>query len=227
MVRASFVRVAVTLIGMATGFVALPYIVTGLGPGWYGVWVTISSIVAAITCLISVCRQASCVTSHRRWVEATSRRRTSSLARPLSCIRLWRAYTLLITAVLVAFVPLIVAIPGCVVVRAAVAVSGVNLALTFPSKAFRALFKQRSDTTCWHLSPLPAVVIGAVASVVIVSKGGGILGLAVISLVVSQLHNLAYVAISRHLLPSLRVHRSYLRRELFQSLLRYSSWASS
>lgn len=226
MVRASVSRTAGMLVSIAVGFVTLPYMVAGLGTTWYGVWVTLSSIIGSYYLLdlgfsagvMRYVAQALGTNDHERAnvVVTTALVVYTALA----------AVLLVVTAVLVAAVPLLVdSPPDVTAVRVALALGGFSLSVSFPAKAFAGIIQARIRYDLLSVVSGALTVATAIAIVITLRRGGGIVAVAVITTLFTQGGNLAYVLISRSLLPTLRIRRKYADRVLFRELLRFSSWA--
>ncbi len=225
MVRGSFSRTAGMVVSMIVGFVTLPYMVDGLGPTWYGIWVTVGSIIGSYY-LLDLGFAAGVMRYVAQALGTNDYERANVVVTTALVVYCVLAGVLLgVTAALVVAVPLLVgSSPDITTVRVALALTGLSLALSFPVKAFAGIIQARVRYDVLSGVNATLTVLTAVANIIVLKRGGGIVGIAVTTTVFAQVSNVAYILISRSLLPTLRIRRGYADRALFGELLRFSSW---
>jgi O-antigen/teichoic acid export membrane protein len=215
------------LFGGAIGFVLTPILVHLMGDGDYGLWVTVFSLTGYFGLVDQGIRPSLVryVSQHRASGD------TDGLARTLSsALALYTAVGVLtvVASAVVAFYFtqwFHVAPAQLESARTTVLLAGLSLALGFPLGVFGATLSglQRYDIANWL--GIVISVVRAIAFVVVLRMGGGIVGLAWTSLGANVLGHLLSVIWARRLLPNVRLSLAHVSKTHLARIGSYSGFA--
>lgn len=222
----SILRVVHQVSGMAIGFFMMPFMIHQLGDDIYGVWILVGSITAsfylfdlgfssAVTRFIS---GALAEGDRKKAIEVTS--------------TAWILYSsisvliFILIALIATLIPWIAAnSPHQKLIKVLIIITGANLALEFPVKAFAgiAIYHMRYDLL--SISRIIFRVIGTAAVIITLLEGHGVVTVALIGLLTQLGSNLAFRLIAFKLEPEIRVSWKHTRKHHFKDLFRFSGWA--
>ena len=215
-----------TLTHLLVGFLVMRFLVRHLGDTVYGLWILIASLTGYFSVLDlgisgSVARNLAFHRS-RNDVAGSNRLLSTALAILLGVA----ALTLLATlgVLLIFFQIFDVPADQVVAVEAAVVLVGINLALSFPLGIFHGVLWAYERFDWQNRIDIPTVILRAAFSVWWVNEGGGLLALAVITLVTSLGQGLAKIWLSYRIEPRLRLSPRLLDAEAGRTLFGYGIW---
>ncbi len=215
-----------TLTHLLVGFLVMRFLVRHLGDTVYGLWILIASLTGYFSVLDlgisgSVARNLAFHRS-RRDIDGINRLVSTALALLLGVAALTMLATL---GVLVVFFRIFeVPADQASAVETAVLLVGINLALSFPLGIFHGVLWAYERFDWQNRIDIPTVILRAALSVWWVNDGGGLLALAVITLVTSLGQGLAKVWLAFHLEPRLRFQPRWIDAGAGRELFGYGVW---
>jgi O-antigen/teichoic acid export membrane protein len=226
LLRGGVARVVHSILSIAVGFWMLPFLISHLGEHSYGLWMAIGSVTANYF-LLDV-GLASAVTRNVAGALASNDSRTANrvISTALGIYTLIAAIVVVITIILTAFVPLMLAHDHeAVDVRHALLLTGLTLAFHFPFNAFSGIVQARARYDLLTLAQVVTLVVQTAATVMAVRAGYGIVALAYIGLGCAVLSNMLYVIVARHLFAEMSIRRDLMDRVTAKGLFGYSVWS--
>jgi O-antigen/teichoic acid export membrane protein len=224
--RSSMARLAFTVATGVIAFYMMPFLVTTLGDYWYGVWGVISGVVSQFYFLdlgltTAVVRFAARSLATQ---DADATNRVISAA--------FFVYLLISVGLLLAIVAIAAAAQFVVrdnqhlpYIRLLLLISGAQVALSLPFNAFAGIPSAFLRYDLVSLSRLTMLLLSAALTFTYVAWGYGLLALALIGLICTQVSNGLYYTISKRLFPQLTIRRSFVTRGWVRELFAYSFWS--
>lgn len=216
-----------TFLAGLIGFVITPILVHGLGDSGYGLWVAIFSLTGYFGLFDQGIRPSLVRYVSRDHARGDRDGVSRTLSSALALYGALGVVTLLVTLVVAAWFTHVLRIDPAQVheARQVILLAGVSIALGFPLGVFGAGL---SGLQRYDLANLIGIGIGvarAIAFVVVLRAGGGLVGLAWTSLAMNLLgHALSALTLVR-LLPGLRLGRGAITRERLGLIGSYSGFA--
>lgn len=215
-----------TLATIAISFLMLPFLVHKLGVKWYGIWTVISSM----TCYYYLV-DFGLATAVTRYTTQHLMKQEYEKANSIINTSLIIYFALAVaiaglSLVISLFVPFFVSTADdSNVIRLVIIILGVNLASTFPFKAFVGIIGAylRYDLTI--ANHFLGLFLTTGLTVLFLNKGYGIIAISIIALACAQLQNVIFFFIAKHLFSELKLSRSYVNREQVSELFNYSRWS--
>jgi len=208
-------------------FFLSPFIVHHLGNSVYGLWAIVGSVVCYLGLLDLGVRSA--VTRYTaRYLAAgdlpAANRLTSSAVALFAVSGL---IALALAVVVAAVLPHVIQLPPdqAAAARAALLIGGVTVGLSLLAGVFGGTIVGMQQFTKINLVDVTLEAARGLATWIVVGRGGGILGLALIQLGVSIIRLALYVVLSRRLLPGLRISIDAVERGTIKTILSFSSCA--
>ncbi len=217
--------------GMATemlaGFLVMPFLVRHLGTEGYGLWVLIASLTGYFGLLDLGTR--SSVGRHMAFHRA--RREPGRVNEMLStALAILGASSLVAlagtVAALLAFNHLFAVPPADLpAARIALALVGLNLALSLPLSAFDASLWSFQRFDLLNAVDIPGIMLRAGLTFALVGTGHGLVALGGLTLGVTLATGLTKVALCYRIEPGLRAQPSLVRRSAARTLAGYGVWS--
>jgi O-antigen/teichoic acid export membrane protein len=219
-------RATLAVVNIVIGFFMMPFLVHGLGTTGYGIWTTATSVVASYY-LLDLGFSSAVMRYVADALGRNDRERANQvISTALVVYSVLALVLVLITLGLVLAVEHVVHVTTDVrEVRAVLLLTGLNLALGFPFKAFAGIIHARARFDLQTLANLVTTLISTAATVSAIRAGYGIVALAVIAIGMGQLTNLIFISISRHVFPQMSVRPAYVSKALFRELFGFSVWS--
>jgi O-antigen/teichoic acid export membrane protein len=218
-------RVATTVLTMAVTFFLTPFVVRTLGERWYGVWVVTCSITFSYDLL-----DFGFSAAFNRFITAEMARHDPGrvnevVSTAVALLSGVGVVVLLVTGAIWLAVPWFAGPEFVWAVRMVVLLQGTNFAIAFPSRAFAfvAISQLRYDAI--EVLNIVRTLSQAVLTVLILERGGGIVGLALLAFVFGRGYQAALYGIAKKLWPALHVRVRHVRRRLAQDMFAYSWWS--
>lgn len=226
MLRGASLRVIKTIVGIIIGFMMMPFLINHLGNHLYGLWITIGSVVAAYYLLDLGFSQA--VT---RYVAKCIHQKDYAGANKIINTALAMYIFLAILIVLITILLSLTAVGSLIddpqdlkLVQVLVLITGIALAFEFPAKAFPGIINayMRYDTTA--IVALLKTVIDAVLIYIFISKGYGLVAIALIAFVTSILSTMFYMYYCNKLFSHLKYSKNNIDVETTKEIFHFSKW---
>lgn len=104
-----------------------------------------------------------------------------------------------------------------------IAIMGFNLALTFPFKSFSSIISANIRFEIISGIMLFQVIANSILTVILLSKGLGLIGLALCSLITTFLSNCLYLFFAKRISSQIKFQYSLVSKSIVKKLLNYSS----
>lgn len=223
--RSALANYGVALITAASTLVLTPFLLSRLGPVAFGVYALATTVVAYLELF-----ELGFGSATTKVIAQDAGTRPAAVVRTLNT-SLAVLSALALPALLVGLV-LAVLLPGWIGLsgdlagqtRVMVALLSVALAVSIPFDAFGGALNayQRYDLS--GVANVLLTILTSLAIVAAILSGGGLIGLAIASAVVSMLMHLVRFAFLRRLVPDLRLHRSLVDRARVPEVARVAGW---
>lgn len=226
LLKGSVTRVSQTFVSIVVAFFMMPFLIHELGDYWYGIWTVVGSLAAAYH--LFDMGMASAVT---RYVSQSFGLKDDHRANVT-------INTALLIYSVIALVIVLVSIGASYGARAfiddpdskdiiqiLVLIIGVSVALEFPFNALAGVASAKLKFHQVALTRIAMTLIGAALTWWFISRGYGIIALAVITFCTARLSNLLYFFICRAAFPTLRISRRLASRANGKELFQYSAWS--
>jgi len=224
--KSSSFRVVQTCVGIIVGFLMMPFLVRTLGEELYGIWVVVGSLVGTYYLLDLGFNQA--VTRyvsryiHQGNVDAANRVINTALI----------LYTSLGLVVLLAsFAIAALGVDRVMdnadqvsLVQILIIVSGLTLALEFPAKSFPGVISAYLRYDVIAVIRLSKTILDAMLIYIFLSRGYGLVSMAVITLCTGVVSTWLYVYYARGLFSPLKFSRSFVDKSTLTSIYNFSKW---
>jgi len=204
----------------------LPFLVGRLGDKWYGIWTILGSFLGYYYLI-----DFGLATAVSRYVTKYTAKSEHQKANVI-------INTSLAIYVVMAFVIIILTTVFCYfagsfvsgkddlrIVRIAILIMGTNLALEFPFKAFAGIIGAYVRYELLSISHFFTLLLSTGLIVFFIWKGYGIIALAVIGFVCTQISNVLFYLISKHLFSEMEINKKYFQRDQVKKLFNYSIWS--
>jgi O-antigen/teichoic acid export membrane protein len=211
---------------MAVGFLMMPFLVGELGNYWYGVYTASTGLIsnfylmdlgftAATTREIAASLSVGDDESVNRTVNTALRIYTALGAAIVLC-----------TLGLVALAPIVIQGEANIsIVRLILFLTGLNLALSFPVKAFAGIVHSKLRYDLLVVIQLLTLALSVTATVWLLLHGFGVVAVAVVSLASGQFNNVLFALLAKYLFPPLRIRSEGFDRARGRELASYSVWS--
>jgi O-antigen/teichoic acid export membrane protein len=224
--KSSVARTFYTVLNMAVAFFMMPFIVGKLGDHWYGVWVVIGSIggyyyILDFGLASAVTRYFNTYIAKNDIISANKIINTSLLIYILLGLVI-----IILTIILLPFIKIFInETTNYKTVCIVLFIVGLKLALEFPFKAFAGIIQAHLRYDLLTYSHLLSLTINTSMIVLFLSRGSGILSLAIIGFLTSQISNIIFYLITRYLFREMRISKSYIDKKTLSELFSYSTWS--
>ncbi|UTA47372.1 oligosaccharide flippase family protein [Simiduia sp. 21SJ11W-1] len=224
--RGSSFRVLQTLVGIAIGFLMMPFLIGALGKEVYGLWVVVGSVVGTYYLLDmgfsqAVTRFVTKYIHQQRYEDANKIINTALV--------IYAVLGLLVLAVscVFAFVGTerLVDEPQHVsMVQMVLLIAGLQLAIEFPSKAFPGVISAYMRFDWVAKVRTVKTIIDALLIYYFVSQGHGIIAMALVGFVTGLLSTAIYVVMVNRLFTQLKYSKSLVNKETLKGVYSFSKW---
>ncbi len=226
LLSSSTFTVVALLVNLSASLVLVPFLIAQLGDGWYGTWILIGTILGYFAVLdfgmfSAAERYISLHYSRCDWTEVNAVLSTSMV---LFC----GAGVVALAAALAAAaaVPLFVAdAEAGRIVRLALVVAAVDVALFFPGGLFNSIMVAQVRFDLAALLGIVKVVVRTGLILLVIGAGHGIVALAVITLATNTAERLAKAFIAWRLYPQMRLSLRLFQRTRIGTYARYGLYS--
>jgi O-antigen/teichoic acid export membrane protein len=224
--KSSVARTALTVVSTIVGFFMVPFVVGKLGDKWYGIWTILGSFMGYYYLV-----DFGLATAVTRFVTQHIARKEDRGANEIinTSLVIYSVMALVICAI-TAGVALLARtfISDAVelhVVKLVILVMGFNLAAEFPFKAFSGIIGAYVRYDLLTYSHFGTLLLSTGLTVIFLKAGYGIITLSLIGFVCSQISNVLYYGVARHLFSEMRFGGQYFKPERIRELFGYSVWS--
>lgn len=224
LVRGSFMRVLSSVAGAIVGFFMMPFMVSHLGDYWYGLWITIGSLVNSFY-LLDFGLTAGVV----RFVTAALSKNDTDAANRVISTAFWIfcLVTILVIVITCLIAGLAIPILGITTdsqVPVLIIIIGMSLAVGFPFHAMAGIIQARLRYDLLILKQLGLLAVSTGLTVYLLRNGFGLIALAMVGLLLSIFSNVIFFLIARNVFPKLDVAWRHFSRDLVSELFSFSMW---
>ncbi len=217
---------ALSIVTMVVALVVTPVLTRHLGHEGYGIWVLVVSVVGYLE-LLELGLAGATVTFMGRQYAAED---LKALERTINTTFFTLAALglgALVIAIGIAFVlPTLVHVsPGLVTTtRALVVLLGIDIAASIPMDTFGGGLVSLHRFEVLNATLIAVTIARAVAWILVLTSGGGLLALGVVTVVLGLLGQGARYVLFRRLVPGVSVHPRHFDRAFLRTLARPASW---
>lgn len=224
--RSSIARLASMGCSIVVAFFMMPFLVRTLGDYWYGVWGVISGTVNYFY-IFDLGLATAVVRFVARSLATGDDRETNATISAAFCVYLIISGVLIIVAFLLAMSATLFVreVHDLQLIRILIFVAGSEIALALPFNAFAGIPSAFLRYDLISLSRVTMMLLSAGLVFTYVARGYGLLALATIGFVCTQISNGLYFAISKRLFPELALKRHLVSRRRVKDLFSFSLWS--
>ncbi|MBI2804456.1 MAG: oligosaccharide flippase family protein [Planctomycetes bacterium] len=213
-------------LGMAAGFVVMPFLIRRLGETNYGLWVLIGSLTSYFGLLDLGVRGSigRFIALHRARGDQEAVNATLSTSMAILGTLAFLAVVGVLALVVVFFQLFEVSPDEVANVRLALVIVGLNLALSFPFSLFDAILWAYQRFDLLNAIDIPTILVRTVLTFALIDGEGDLVTLAVLTLLSAVLNAAAKAVASYYLDRGLRIKVGLVRREMAGALFGYGFW---
>ncbi len=222
----SITRTMLIGINMVIAFFMMPFIIKSIGDKWYGVWTVVGSM-AGYYYLVdfglasAVQRYIAKYLSKEDFDNANITVNTALIIFTFLGMILF-----IVTILLVLFAEFIVQNEGDLyIIKVVIFILGANLALEFPVKAFAGIVGAYVRYDLLSYARLFVLLLTSALIVYFLSIGYGIIALAIITFIGTQISNILFFLIARYLFKEMEIKINHCKKEKMVKLFKYSVWS--
>jgi len=226
LINSALARTALMLAQTAISFFMLPFLLSRLGDKWYGIWTILGGLVGYYYLMDFGLATAVSRYVTRYIAKGETQKTNSVITTSLIIYSLMAIVILAITVLLCLGVSFFVPDKeSLTVVRLVLLILGLQMGLEFPFKAFAGIIGAFVRYELLSLSGFFSLILGAGLTVFFMLQGYGIIALALIGFFCSQLSNVIFYLIAKHLFPDMEIGRKHFAKERVRGLFGYSVWS--
>ena len=204
----------------------MPFLVGKLGDEWYGIWTVLGSLIGYYYLLDF--GLATAVTRYiTQYISKNDNDNANSVINTSLVIYSAMALAIcLITITVGYFVHYFV--PNArdlLIIRIAIFIMGFNLAIEFPFKAFAGIIGAYVRYDLITYAHIFTLLLSTALIVILMNLGYGIIALSIIGFICSQISNIIFYFISKHLFSDMQINRKFFRKDKVKELFGYSVWS--
>lgn len=211
---------------MVVGFFMLPFLVGMLGNYWYGVYYATIGLVSNFYLMDFGFANATM----RETAIGLAKADDAAVNRTINtALRIYLGLGLIVLVsigVLTALAPAVLGTDTNVgTIRIILLIIGLDLALTFPSKALAGIVMGKLRYDLLLVLDMFTFLLSTAGNIWVLTRGFGVIALAFVALGTGQLHNILYVMLARHLFPAMTFAWNRFDAKSGRALASYSVWA--
>ncbi len=214
------------LIHAAVGFFLSPFILHRLGDQAFSVWILVFALTGYFGLLDFGIRSAIVKYTAKFTALHDSEQLSHLLSTSLAFYVLVALLVLLATAAGTLYLHLLFKVPAGLIrpARILFLLSGISVACAFPLSVFAGVLEGLQKFSWLQLSQIAVTLLRAVLIVVTLTKGGGLLAIGIITVVLSLLSYCIFLGMAACVL-SLRIRWGYVDKRTFRELAAYGVFA--
>ena len=224
--KSSISRTSLTILSIIISFLMLPFLVSKLGDEWYGIWTVLGSLIGYYY-LVDF-GLATAVTRYiTQYISKNDKDNANSVINTALVIYSAMALAICFITITVGyfvhyFVP---NARDLLIIRIAIFIMGFNLAIEFPFKAFAGIIGAYVRYDLITYAHIFTLLLSTALIVILMNLGYGIIALSVIGFICSQISNIIFYFISKHLFSDMQISRKFFRKDKVKELFGYSVWS--
>jgi O-antigen/teichoic acid export membrane protein len=204
----------------------LPFLVGRLGDEWYGIWIIVGSITGY--CYLVDFGLATAVSRYVTQYIVKNDSYNANIIINTSLV-IYCSMALLMIGITIVAAHLaqhfIADADNLRIVRLVILIMGLNMAAEFPFKAFSGIIGAYIRYDLLTYSHLLKLVLSTGLIVYFLTKGHGIIALSLIIFLTSQVSNIIFYYVAKHLFHDLRIGVNHFRKGKIRELFNYSAWS--
>jgi len=222
----SVLSIVSVIVTTAVGFFLMPFIVHGLGDRMYGYWALVGAVLGYYGVLDLGISPAVSFQLAKAIGEGDSESPNRTLSTAVVAFSGLGLVALAITAIVAVCSPLFVHNPADVAVfRKVLVIMGLGFALGFPGRAFMGGVYAHLRNDLVAIVGIVGLILRTTLIVLVITQGKGIVGLALVSLIIEALSYLANYLILRKIQKGLHISIALASKTMFRQLLNYGGYS--
>jgi O-antigen/teichoic acid export membrane protein len=212
---------------MAGGFFMMPFLVSRLGDHWYGVFTATLGLIANFHLMDFGFTSATMRQIAVGMGKSDDREVNLTINAALRIYTLLGVIVLITVLLLVALAPVVMSrTDEIATVRWVLFIIGVDLAITFPTKAFGGILQAKLRYDLLLVVEMISFGVTVAGNVWVLLNGYGVVALAIVAFIGGQLNNLLWVILAKYLFPPMKVDWALtIDSKRSRELASYSVWA--
>jgi O-antigen/teichoic acid export membrane protein len=226
LLKSSGFRIIQTVVGIVIGFIMMPFMISTLGEELYGLWILIASVVGTYYLLDMGFSQAI-----TRYVAKYIHQNETELANRVinTALILYSVLGLVVLLISVCAAKLGVeklmgSSENITLVQTLLIISGLTLAIEFPSKAFPGIISAYLRYDFIAMVRMIKTIADAVLIYVFLSAGYGLVAIATITLITGTMSSIIYVCFTSSLFKELRFSKTLVDITTLKDVFHFSKW---
>jgi O-antigen/teichoic acid export membrane protein len=217
---------ALSIVTMVVALVVTPVLTRHLGHEGYGIWVLVVSFVGYLELLELGLAGATVTFMGRQYAAEDLKALERTVNTTFFTLAALGLGAMVIAVGIAIVLPTLVHVsPGLVTTtRALVVLLGIDMAASIPMDTFGGGLISLHRFEVLNATLIAVTIARAVAWIVVLSMGGGLLALGVVTVVLGLLGQGARYVLFRRLVPEVSVHPRHFDREVLRALARPASW---
>lgn len=224
--RSSVLRIAQTLAMIAIGFLMMPFLIRTLGEGLYGLWIVIASLVGTYYLLDMGFSQA--ITRYvAQYIHQNNPQAASRVINTALIIYACLGLLVFLASIIAAQYGAEQFMKGSQHIGLAqvlLVIMGLSLALEFPAKSFPGIISAYLRYDIIAIIRLVKTIVDALLIYVFLSKGYGLITMALITLVTGVISTFFYVYYANRLFSQVEYKKSLIDLSTFKDVFHFSKW---
>ena len=208
----------------AIAFILSPFLIHTLGKDIYGIWILVNAMTGYLGVLDFGVRSAVVKFTASYFAKKDYKNLSNIISNILTVFLIIAVISLLVVFILFFYIENIFNIDSSEIAsfRIVFLLMGLNLALVFPLNIFGGMISglQRYEIT--NLISIVQVIVKAILIFVLLSRGFGLLTLAIITVILDQLKHIIFYIIIKKLTPDLRITWLKYEKSIVKDVLKFS-----
>lgn len=224
LIQGSLLRVLVSAISAVVGFFMMPFLISHLGEYWYGIWVTIGSLLSNFNLL-----DLGLTTAVVRYVTEALSKNDADAANQVISTAFWifcliACLLLIIVFVIALLATLILKTNADTIISTIIFIVGISMVISFPFKALAGILhsKLRYDLLVWLR--FGVLVVSTGLTIYLLLNNYGLISLAIVGLLLSLGSDIVFFFMVKSVFPKLTISWKLFHRDTVQELFSFSIW---
>jgi len=226
LLRGSALRATETSIGIVLGFITLPLMTNSLGADLYGLWVLIGSV-SAMMYLFDIGFASAVVQKIAHSVKLKDHAKTNSVISTALVIYSILSLIIILVITITAWLynPEFSGLISTAEFKTILILSGLAIAIEFPSKAFAGLIQAHLRHDLAALYQIVFKILSTTTIITLLLNGQKLLAIAIVNFAFSLLSTCAFVFVCRYVYKEMNISMKLVNKSVFKELYHYSAWA--
>ncbi len=217
---------ALSIVTIAIALIVTPVLTKHLGHEEYGIWVLVVSIVGYLELLELGLAGATVTFIGRQHAAGDDKALEQTINTSFFTLAVLGLAALILAVAIAIVLPSLVHVsPGLVTTtRVLVILLGIDIAASIPMDTFGGGLVALHRFELLNATLITVIIARAVAWVVILATGGGLLALGIVTVALGLLGQIARLVLFKRLVPQLSVHPRHVDRGVLRMMARPASW---